>query len=429
MRLQDKLAEQREVLLRVKNLIADDKVYSVSELSVNELDQPVWVLGAGKGAAELARSFIRENKLKVKDGIIISNRREKPIPNVQLFSGGHPFPNEDSVAASHELLLLARRIPTGARVYFFLTGGASALLCLPPDSIEIEELQETYDLLLKSGADIRQMNIVRKHLDVLKGGQLAQVLRNQELITIVSSDVPGNDLETIGSAPTYYDSSTFDDSITVLKNYHLWGALPSSVRGYLLNGAEGKNPETVKPGASFLNRHQVVLSGQNESLLEQIAQLLEKNGYHPKIDDSHYSGDVKQVSKMMCSTAISVLSEQNEIKKPVALIFNGESSINVNGDGKGGRNQHLALMMALSLEGQHTVSILSMGTDGIDGNTEVAGALVSSNTTLMARKQKIEPEPFLQNFDSYHFHEAMNTSIKTGPTGKNLMDIQVILIG
>lgn len=388
----------------------------------------VWILGAGKASLEMATRLINQSNIFVADGIIISNQKAKSTIGFQVFKGSHPFPDHESISASYELLELARKIPAGEIVVFCLSGGASSMLCIPPEGIEIDELAEVYKLLLNSGASIHEINIVRKHLCMLKGGQLAQALHHTNLITLIESDVPGNDLETIGSAPTICDSSTFKDAFQVLKRYQLWNKVPHSVRIHIAKGMSGDIPETPKPGINDHSNHTVKLISEASFLANSIAGMLSKEGYNTWVAESAYNDDVRKVSKMICSKAISVLSKSESIQKPAALIFYGESTVEVKGNGKGGRNQELALISAISIEGQHSISMLSIGTDGIDGPTDAAGAIIDSKTTLLARKKKISPEEYLQNNDSYHFHEKMNTLIKIGPTGKNLMDLQVILI-
>ncbi len=425
--MKDKLEKHTQVLTSIISLVKKGKNDSESLVGLEKKSE-IWVLGAGKASVSMAKSICDHEDVIVKDGIIITNTRDQSFKEVQVFKGSHPYPDESSVSASYELLELARKIPQGETVVFCLSGGASSLLCIPPKGIETEELAETYKLLLNSGAPIKEINIVRKHLCMLKGGQLAQVLHHTNLITIVASDVPDNDLETIGSAPTICDSSTFKDAFQILKKYRLWNDVPHSVRIYVAKGMPGDIPDTPKPGINDHPNHTIKIISKASSFANRIAEKLKKEGFNTWVDEEAYSGDVRKVSKMICSKAISILSNNDPIQKPAALVYYGESTVEVKGRGKGGRNQELALISALSIEGQHAISMLSIGTDGIDGPTDAAGALINSQTTLLARKKKLSPEEFLQNNDSYHFHEQMETLIKTGATGNNLMDLQVVII-
>ncbi|MBO6523652.1 MAG: DUF4147 domain-containing protein [Balneolaceae bacterium] len=388
----------------------------------------IWLLGAGKASVAIAQSLISAKKEKIADGIIISINTDLTHNEVQIFKGAHPYPDENSVSASYELLNLAKKIPAGETVIFYLSGGASSMLCIPPTGIEIDELAEAYKLLLNCGASIREINIVRKHLCMLKGGQLAQALHHTNLITLIESDVPGDDPETIGSAPTICDSSTFENAYQVLKQYQIWKSVSYSIQSHIMKGMMGDIPDTPKPGINDHPNHTVRVISKASSFANTVAEKLKGEGFNTWVAESAYNVDVRKVSKMICSKAISVLSKSEPIEKPAALVFYGESTVNVKGGGKGGRNQELALISAISIEGQHSISMLSIGTDGIDGPTDAAGAIIDSKTTLMARKKRISPEEYLQNNNSYHFHEQMDTLIKTGSTGKNLMDLQVVII-
>ncbi len=422
-----KFKEHQNKLKKIIGFVKSLKDNLDNELELLNTDQ-VWILGAGKASVSIAQNLIKAKKKQIVDGIIISNREEAALKEVQIFKGSHPYPDENSVSASYELLQLAKKIPVGETVVFCLSGGASSMLCIPPVGIEIDELAETYKLLLNCGAPIKEMNIVRKHLCMLKGGQLAQALHHTNLITLIESDVPGDDSETIGSAPTICDSSTFEDAYQVLKRYQIWNSISHSIRSHIMKGVSGDIPDTPKPGINDHPNHVIKVISKASSFANAVADKLEEEGFNTWVAEQAYNEDVRKVAKMMCSKAISVLSMNEPVEKPAALIFYGESTVNVKGEGKGGRNQELALISAISIEGQHSISMLSIGTDGVDGPTDAAGAIIDSKTTLNARKRKISPEEHLQNNDSYHFHEQMDTLIKTGPTGKNLMDLQVVII-
>lgn len=425
--MKTELVRHSEVFTGLTHLLTETNSKEIVFDSGFPLDN-IWVLGAGKASLNMAESIISTFGSRIEDGIIISNEARYGIKGIQVFQGTHPYPDEKSVSASYELLELARKIPKGETVVFSLSGGASSLLCIPPDGIEIDELADTYKLLLESGASIHEINVVRKHLCKLKGGQLAQALHHTNLVTLVASDVPGDDLETIGSAPTICDPSTFKEAFQILKRFELWNRVPHSIRIHLAKGMSGDISETPKPGINDHPSHEVKTISKISSIGERVEYILKKEGFNTWLDNKAYDDDVRKVSKMICSKAISVLSKDEPLAKPAALIFYGESSVNVRGSGKGGRNQELALISAISLEGHHSISMLSLGTDGIDGPTDAAGAIINSETTLKARKAKLSPEEFLQNNDSYNFHEEMGTIIKTGVTGNNAADLQVVII-
>ncbi len=415
---------KNDILSNILSLISKP---TTSEISGTLLSSRIWILGAGKASVAMAADLYEDLPHPPFDGIIISPT-EDYIDNIQIFRGTHPYPSETNIAASYEILELAKTIPSGDTVFFCMSGGASSLLIIPPFGVEIEELEYTFKLLLESGATIQEINTVRKHLCELKGGKLGAALSHTNLITLVSSDVPGNDISTIGSGPTVGDPTHFKEAKSVLEEFNLWDRLPLSVQTHLQLGVEGVIPENPKPDSQAFKNHKVKIINSAEDLAQQVGNYLSQHGFDTWVAPEAYSSNVRSISKKISANAISVLSKNFPVNKPAALVFYGESYVDVKGNGKGGRNQELALTCAISLEGQHDVKLISIGTDGIDGPTDAAGAVIDSFTTLKARKKKINPEEYLVNNDSYHFHEQMETLIKTGPTGNNLMDLQVLIV-
>ena len=422
-----KLQTQEQILKVIPEFLKESLNSIELDLSLKD-KKNIWVVAVGKGSVQMATQIINLHKDQIYDGIVISDCHDFVSDKIQVFSGNHPLPDLNSVAASYEVLDFVRKIPTGDTLIFCISGGTSSMLTIPPFGIEIEEIQQLYKLLLRSGASIHEINIVRKHVCDLKGGKLGEELEHINLISIIESDVPGDDISTIGSGPTVPDPSTYIEAVQILKNLKIWDRVPISIQEHLIGGMEGYIPENPKSNEFNSKNHRVELLSTSINLKKRIASFLEKEGYQTWVKKESYSGTVQQVAKEICGKAISILSGNNDIKKPASLIFQGESSVKVRGTGKGGRNQELALMAALSFEGQHAISLLSMDTDGIDGPTDIAGAIVNSNTTLVARKSKIEPEQLLSDNDSYEFHKQMGTQVKTGQTGINLMDLQVVLI-
>ena len=400
---------------------------SIPSSVLDEISGNIWVLGAGKASVAMAAELIEVLPYAPIDGMIISPTHDY-LDNIQIFKGAHPYPDEDTVAASYELLTLAEQIPDGDTAFFCISGGASSLLTIPPYGVEVDELATLHQLLLNSGASIHEINTVRKHVCELKGGMLGKVLSNTNLITLLISDVPGDSSNSVGSGPTLADNTTFIDARNILQNFNIWDKTPVSIQTHIQLGIEGVIDENPSESEGFFKDHKVVELNSAGQLAQSVAAELEGQGYFTRVAEKAYSGPIRKVAKQICEQAISVLSTNQPVKKPAALIFYGESEVEVKGSGKGGRNQELALICALSLEGQHKVQLLSVGTDGIDGPTDAAGALIDSFTTLKARKKKLSPEEFLQNNDSYHFHKHMDTLIKTGPTGNNLMDLQVLIV-
>ena len=388
----------------------------------------IWVAGSGKAAGEMAAALSEILEENIVDGLIIcphkTNFRD---PRIQAFEASHPLPAIDSVTAGYEMRDFVRSIPDGDTLIYVMSGGSSALMCLPEGDLEVEDISETNRLLLECGADIHEINTIRKHLSGIKGGKLAERMNRIHLINLVISDVTGNNLTDIGSGPTVPDDTPCSKAIQILKYYNIWDKVPKPVYEHLRrkNIGESKAGYMRRPLKARIDSF---LLASAEHLADQTVRLAKEKGYNPWFSGEVYHGNVRHVARDISSGAIQVLSKNKPVEKPAALVFVGESTVQLTGDGLGGRNQELALTAAISIEGQHHITILSAGTDGRDGPTDAAGAICTSNTALLARKKEIEPEKYLQNNDSYHFFEQMDGLLKTGATGNNLMDLQIVLV-
>ena len=419
----------------LQQVVTSIKKFSI-KLDTTQLPKEIYLLAIGKASEQMLDAFSKSYSGSIIDGVVLSPdpiptaKTYKNIRSLSFFTGTHPLPSEENEASTLEILSFIKHLPAGATLVCLISGGTSSLLCLPPDSISIADLEHTYDVLLRSGASIHEMNTVRKHISLVKGGQLAQFAHHLRLRSYLLSDVPQDTAHVIGSGPTLSDPSTYEQALDILHAYKLKEQIPKSALEYIKQGALGRYPETPKPGLNDHPDQEVHLITGSQTLQPFLQSLLEQQGFEVYWSDQPIQGNQKKVMREIAGQVISVLNGQSELsqKSPQALVFQGESYLEVKGNGAGGRNQHLALLLALSLEGQHPVSVLSLATDGVDGPTDAAGALVSSYTTLQARKQGHPPEPYIQQYNSYAFHEAMNTLIKTGPSGTNLMDFCLVLI-
>lgn len=389
-------------------------------------ERRVYLFAVGKASVPMANAALEILGNHIEESLVITSDKDQAesCRAGEVIVGAHPVPNEQSVKAGQKTVEFFESIPRESLVLCLISGGTSSLLCLPAEGISVGELNQTFDLLNNSGATIYDINTVRKHCSQIKGGQLLDYLDpNLTLIDLVISDVPNDDLRVIGSGPTTPDQSTYQDAYHILLEQELWDRLPESVRQHIEKGIDGEVPDTLKPGEDPLAEHHSHIISSARKLAEQISEMAGQRGYQSWIADRAFNEDVEQVAS---NIAEKVLAEKSENEDTV-YIFYGESTVNVSGSGKGGRNQELALRGALKIAERDSVTWLSAGTDGIDGPTDAAGAVVDGQTIAEAKQQGMDPEEYLQNNDSYHFHEQLDTLLKPGPTGNNLMDLVLVI--
>ncbi|WP_440133192.1 glycerate kinase type-2 family protein [Chitinophaga sancti] len=382
--------------------------------------RPIWVFGAGKAAAAMAQAV--ETALpdcKLQGLVITKYGHELPLQHIRLATAGHPIPDENGVAATLLMIEMITGVQADDIVLFLLSGGTSALLADHPPGATLQEMQTVFDLLLKSGADIHEMNTVRKHLSGVKGGQLALLTNTQALCTIVLSDVVGDDLHVIGSGPTVPDPSTFADAMAVVEKYQLTDLLPLSIYLHLERGCAGSISETPKPGHPRFAHTYTFLAGTNRIALEAAANKATQLGYDTHILTSTLTGDAIAIAHSLANQAKAWTG-----KRPACLLAGGESTVTVTGKGLGGRNQQLALAAGIALNGQEGITFLSAGTDGTDGPTDAAGAIADA-TVMQVGKNAQE---HLDQQNAYPFFQNAGGLLITGPTQTNVMDIIIILL-
>jgi glycerate-2-kinase len=388
----------------------------------------IYVIGAGKASAAMAAEAEHILGEHIRGGhVVVKYGHSVPTSRVSVTEAGHPVPDSNGFAATRAIAEIAGNAGVNDLVICLLSGGGSALLADKPDNVSEEEMMRVNDLLVRSGADIAEINTVRKHLSGIKGGRLASKVWPAKLINLMLSDVPGDSPEVIASGPTYPDSTTFADSMIVISKYGIHNELPVSVLAWLLMGVEGLIPESPKPGDPvFENVHNILL-GNNRTALDSAVIKAGDSGFRTVITRDDMKGDTTEYAKTIVQAAIDLQSDKG-IEKPACLLFGGETTLKVSGKGKGGRNQHLALKCALELTGTNGITILAAGTDGTDGPTDAAGAIVDGGTVVNATEKNISAENHLKEYDSYNFFSLSGGHIKTGPTLTNVMDIVVAII-
>jgi hydroxypyruvate reductase len=390
----------------------------------------VFIVGAGKAAAPmtaaleqvLAPAFTPEGVVNVKYG------HTTPRPRfVSLNECGHPLPDSEGVAGARQIERILDQLTEKDLLFVLVSGGASALLPAPAKGITLGEKQHTTDLLLRAGADIFELNAVRKHLSTLKGGQLAVRANPATIVALILSDVIGNRLDVIGSGLTAPDLSTFNDALAVLEKYSLGESVPASVLRRLSMGAHGEIAETPKSDASLHHAVHNLVIGSNRLAIQSAARAAADLGYRTLILSSTLQGEAREIARMHVEILREVISSGNPIDLPACLLSGGETTVTVRGAGKGGRNQEFALAAAIAAEGLPSAVILSAGTDGTDGPTDAAGAIVDGTTAARAIAMGLSPRESLSRNDSYPILDALGDLFKTGSTGTNVMDLIVLL--
>ncbi len=390
----------------------------------------ILVVGAGKAVAPMAKALedllgdrITAGMLVVKDG------HGLPLKKIRIQEAGHPVPDERGVAGTLEILKLLEGAGKRDLVICLISGGGSALLIAPSEGIRLEDKQTATKNLLACGATIHEINTIRKHLSRAKGGQLARAAHPAAVLSLILSDVVGDDLDVIGSGPTVPDRSVFQDAIEILQRYEIWDRTPGPVRDRLSQGAGGILSETPKPGDPAFQCGAQVLVGSCLRALDAAAQTAARLGYPPLILSSKIEGEAREVAKSFAAIGKEILSSHHPLKPPACLLMGGETTVTLQGEGRGGRNQEFVLSGAIALDGTERIVFLAGGTDGTDGPTDAAGALADGRTIARAKALGMNPFAFLKRSDSYHFFQPLDDLIVTGPTRTNVMDVYMILVG
>lgn len=405
-------------------LVAGRKKYRLSAFG------DVYVLGAGKASVAMAQAVERILGARVRFGFVNTKYGHGgKLKRVKVQEAGHPVPDENGVAGARELVGLARQARAGDLVIFVVSGGASALTPLPAPPITLEEKQRVTQELLACGANIHEMNTVRKHISLFKGGQLAREAAPARLITLMLSDVIGDSMDVIGSGPTVPDESTFGRAWEILSGYGIAEKVPESVRQRLEAGVRGEIAETPKPGDEAFAKTQNLVVGSNRLAVDAAARKARELGYKPLVLSTFLEGETKDVARVHAGIAKEILASGRPVGRPACVISGGETTVTLRGSGLGGRNQEFAAAAALYLDGVDGVVVLSGGTDGTDGPTDAAGAIADGRTVARLRAKSLSAAAMLADNDSYHLFEALGDLIKTGPTGTNVMDVRLVLVG
>lgn len=386
----------------------------------------VFVIGAGKAGAPMAAAIEKLLGKRITGGLInVKEGHVARLRRIELNQATHPIPGESGVAGSRRILEMAQAAGRRDLVICLISGGASALLPLPAPGITLEDKQKVTGQLLACGATIHEINTVRKHLSAIKGGRLARAVYPAALVTLILSDVIGDDLSVIGSGPTVPDPSTFADALRILTNFDLLGKVPRGV----LRVIETAKQESPKPGDAAFKKSQNIIVGSNRLAIDAAAKTARQLGYRPLVLSTTIEGETREVAAMHVEIAREVRASGQPVGAPVCLLSGGETTVTLRGAGKGGRNQEFALAAALRLGSVPDALVLSAGTDGTDGPTIAAGAFASSTTLDRAAALGMDANGFLNRNDSFSFFEKLGDLLITGPTNTNVMDVRIMLLG
>jgi len=406
-----------------ERLVVGDRAYDLNRY------HRILIVGAGKATAPMAATMEAFLAHRITDGLInVKYHHVAELQRIQLVEAGHPVPDQNGQAGALRMLRLAQSAESQDLVICLISGGGSALLPLPADGLRFEDKQTTIKVLIGCGATIHEINAIRKHISAIKGGRLAQAVYPATLISLILSDVVGDNLDVIASGPTVADSSTFDDCLRIVQRHHIETQLPEAIIRHLKAGADGEVAETPKADDSAFQKTQNLVVASNIEAMLAARQKAEDLGYRTLVLSSMIEGDTQTVARVHGAIAREIVKTGNPVALPACILSGGETTVRVTGSGLGGRNQEFALVAALDIAGWEDIVVLSGGTDGTDGPTDAAGAIADTATIQRALKLEMDAEHFLFDNDSYHFFEKLQDLFITGPTNTNVMDLRIVLV-
>lgn len=443
MRIQVRQRRVRTLLLRFleAGLRAADPIHavethvsrkgSVLQIGARRYDlrryRSVVTVGAGKASAGMAVALERVLGSSLDGGlVVVKYGHARPTRRVEIVEAGHPIPDLAGARAADRLMTIVRGLGRRDLLLVLISGGASSLLPLAATGITLRDKQHVNAQLLRSGATIREINTVRKHLSAIKGGRLAAACQ-AEIVTLLLSDVVGDDVGSIGSGPTAPDPTTFRDAVEVLRRYKLWMRVPQAVRRHLTEGLKRRRPETPKPEAALFRRVFHHLIGSNTLAATAVARAVAAAGISPMMLTSTLTGEAREVAKVFGALARQLAARGEPVRRPACMIAGGELTVHVRGTGRGGRAQEFALAAADEIDGLADTWVIGFGTDGTDGPTDMAGAVVSGTTGAAARAAGISLQDVLAHNESYSAFQRLGGHIFTGPTGTNVSDLYLLL--
>lgn len=416
-------AVKRHMSLVGDELRIGERIYDLGQY------RGIYVIGGGKAGGSMAKATedILDDRLTV--GVI--NTKYGYLAKteiVRINEAGHPIPDAAGVQGAKEMASLAARASDGDLVICLISGGGSALMTLPVEGITLADIEVLTAALLRCGATINEINAIRKHLSQIKGGNLSRLAYPAEVVSLILSDVVGNPLDVIASGPTVPDSSSFAQAYDVIERYGILHEVPSSVVEHLRTGKDGIVPETPKEDdAAFAKTYNLIIAS-NEVAAQAAMAKAQEIGFNTALLSTFVEGEAREVAHVFSAIAKEIAHSGHPISRPACVVAGGETTVTIRGEGKGGRNQELALAAAVQIDGLDEATIIALATDGTDGPTDAAGAIADGSTLIRAREKHLSASDYLANNDSYHFFEALGDLIITGPTNTNVNDLTFVFV-
>ena len=411
-------------------LSVDKNILQIGDLKLKAEDyKHVFVIGFGKASASMAQSVEEILGDEITDGHVITKYHHSvSLKTIKITEAGHPLPDEKGIEGTKAIISILNKAGENDLVICLISGGGSSLLVDVPEGSNLEELKIINNCLINSGADIHEINCVRKQLSKAKGGGLAKIAFPATLVSLIISDVIGDNIGSIASGPTIADHTTVKDAIKIIEKYKLIDQIPGNLFKYLHQKLNNPGNSHSPKGAELFSKTKNILIGSNTTALNHAKEKAEWYGYITEIISNSLQGDIRQIANYILRVARQAKNEKPNNK--ICFLFGGEPTVQVAGSGSGcgGRNQHLALLIASQLYDTEEITFLSAGTDGTDGTTEAAGAVVDSNTIHNAKNMNLSMDNYLAEFNSYNFFKQVGGLINTDPTLTNVMDLMVVLI-
>lgn len=388
----------------------------------------IHIIGFGKASLKMLEGVLNILGERVCGGVIITPNTTGKIHTVHVLKGDHPYPGENTLKSSLQLIeYLESSVERDDVVLVLISGGGSSLFEIPEDDLTLEDIADTTRKLMLRGADIYELNTVRKHLSKVKGGKLLKYIKGR-VISLIISDVVGDDVSTIASGPTSPDQTTFKDVYDILVKRGVWSEISPRVKLFVERGLSGLVEETIKPGDLLLNKVNNYIVASNTHALIAMEEKARNLGYNTMLLTPYLTGEAREVAKFLASVLKSISLLGKPVKKPAVILAGGETTVTVRGGGRGGRNQELCLALSIELRGTSGITALCIASDGVDGNSPAAGALVMSGLYEYSLKKGLIPEEYLEENNSYEYFNKLGLAVYTGPTGINVSDFFISIV-